>query len=101
MLLYFLPLLPWTKKILQNMLQPIRFMLGRKGELMGGTWILWDHLATPKRLGGATILDLEMHLVAHGFALLRGVCQQDQPWISMMQYFIEHEGLVHGNTCTS
>ena len=98
MLLYFLPLLPWTKKTLQNILQPIRFMLWRKGEMKGVTWISWDHLATPKRLGGAGILNLEMHLMARRFALLRDVCQQDQPWISMMQYFIEHEGLVHGKT---
>ena len=27
------------------------------------------------------------------------MCQQDQPWISMIQYFIEHsEGLVNGIT---
>ena len=98
MLLYFLPLLPWSKKALQDMLQPIRFMLWRKGEMMGVTWISWDHLATPKRLGGAAILNLEKHLMARRFALLRDICQQDQPWISMMQYFIEHEGLVHGKT---
>ena len=73
------------------MLQPIRFMLWRKGEMKGVTWISWDHLATPKRLGGVGILNLEMHLMAHRFALLQDVCQQDQPWISMMQYFIEHE----------
>ena len=65
---------------------------------MGVTWISWDHLATPKRLGGATILDLEMHLMARNFALLQDICQKGQPWISMMQYFIEHEGLVHGKT---
>ena len=41
-----------------------------------------------------------MYLMARRFALLRDICQQDQPWISMMQYFIdsEHEGLVHGKT---
>ena len=41
----------------------------------------------PKRLGGVTILDLEMQMMAHKFALLQYMCQQDQPWISMMQYF--------------
>ena len=46
------------------------------------------------QLGGATILDLEMHLMAHKFALLRDMCQQDQPWITMMQYFVDHEELV-------
>ena len=86
MLLYFLPLLPWTKKALQNILQPIRFMLWQKGEMMGATWISWDHLTTPKRIGGAIILDLENYWMARKFALLRDVCQQDQPWISMMSY---------------
>ena len=38
-----------------------------------------DHLATPKRLGGATIWDLEMHVMTRIFALLRDMCQQDQP----------------------
>ena len=51
-----------------------------------------DHLATTKQLGGATILNLEMHLMAHRFALLRYMCQEDRPWISMMHYFIEHKG---------
>ena len=34
----------------------------------------------------------------HTFALLLDICQQHQPWISMMQYFIEHKRLVHGKT---
>ena len=75
----FFTLLPWTKKTLQNMLQPIRFMFWRKGERMGVTWISWDHLATPKMLGDAAILDFEMHLMPCRFALLRDVCQEDQP----------------------
>ena len=52
-------------------------MLWRKGEAIGVTWISWDHLATPKRLGGATILELEMHLMACRVALLRDMHQQD------------------------
>ena len=39
MLLYYLTLLHWTKKALQNMLQPLQFMLWQKGETMGVTWI--------------------------------------------------------------
>ena len=39
-----------------------------------------------------------MHLMARKFALLLDICQQDQPWISMMQNFIEHKGSVHGKT---
>ena len=80
------------------MLQPIWFMLWRNEEMMGVTWISWDHLATPKRLGGATILDLERHLMARRFTLLQDICKQYQPWISMRQYFIEHDGFVHGKT---
>ena len=79
MILYFLPLLRWTKKALQILLQPLQFMLWWKGEKMGVTWISLDHLATPKRLGGATIWDLEMHVMTRIFALLRDMCQQDQP----------------------
>ena len=30
MLLYYLPLLPWTKKTLQILLQPFRFMFGER-----------------------------------------------------------------------
>ena len=37
---------------------------------MGATWISWNRLATLKQLGGVTILDLEMHLMARRFALL-------------------------------
>ena len=59
-------------------------MLCRKGEMTGVKWISWDHLATAKWLSGDAILNLEMHLMARGFALLRDMCQQDQPWISMM-----------------
>ena len=37
------------------------------------TWISWNYLATHKWLGGAAILDLEMHLMAHKFALLLNI----------------------------
>ena len=98
MILYFLPLLPWTKKALQAMLQPLRFMLWRKKDRRGVAWVSWEHLATPKRLGGVTILNLDMHLMARRFSLLRDMCRQDQPWVCMMQYFIENAGFIHGKT---
>ena len=41
-----------------------------------------------------------MHLMARKFALLRDIWQQDQSWISTMQYFIEHQGLVYGKQRT-
>ena len=36
---------------------------------MGITWVAWNHLATPKRLGGTGILDLSMHMMARRFSL--------------------------------
>ena len=59
------------------------FMLWHKEENMGVTQFSQDHLATCKQLGGAIILNLEIHLMAHWFALLWDMRQQDQPWISI------------------
>ena len=64
MIFYFFPLLPWTKKALQDVLQPLRFMLWRKKDKQGVSWVSWDRLATPKRLGGAALLNVDMHLMA-------------------------------------
>ena len=59
-------------------------------------------MATPKRLGGATILNLDVHLMAWQFSLLRDMwsdmCRRYQTWICLMQYFMEYEGLMHGIT---
>ena len=84
----------------KHCLQPLRFMLWRKGETAIVTWILWDHLAIPKWSRVVALLYLEMHMVAYRFALLWYLCQQYKPWRSMMEYFIEHEilRLVHGKT---
>ena len=70
MLSYFLSLLPYIKKVLQTLLQPIMFMLWHKEENMGVTQFSQDHLATCKQLGGAIILNLEIHLMARRFPLL-------------------------------
>ena len=48
------------------------------------TWISWDHFSIFKCLGGVAILFLKMHLMARRFAVLRDMCEQDQPWISMI-----------------
>ena len=40
----------------------------------------------------------EIHSMSHIFALLRDMCKQYQQCISLMQYFTEHEGWVHGKT---
>ena len=45
MILYFLPLLPsWTKKALHSILQPLRYLLSKKRDKMGITWVAWNHL---------------------------------------------------------
>ena len=64
MILYYLPLLPWTKKALHSILQPLRYLLWKKRDKMGITWVAWNHLATPKRLGGTGILNLSKHMMA-------------------------------------
>lgn len=68
MILYFLPLLPWTKKALQDASQPLRLMLWRKKDKQGITWASWDCVATPKCLGGAALLNVDMHLMARSFS---------------------------------
>ena len=65
---------------------------------MGITWVAWNHLATPKRLGGTGILNLSKHMMARRFSLLQDMCSKSQPWISIAQYFIENKGLTHGRT---
>ena len=65
---------------------------------MGITWVAWNHLATPKRLGGTGILNLFKHMMARRFSLLQDMCSNSQPWISIVQYFIENKRLTHGRT---
>ena len=64
-ILYYLSLLPWTKKDLHSILQPLRYLLWRKRDRMGITWVAWNNLVTPKHFGGDTILDLSMHIMPH------------------------------------
>ena len=73
MILYYLPLLPWTKKALHSILQPLRYLLWKKRDKMGITWVAWNHLATPKRLGGTGILNLSKHMMARRFSLFEDV----------------------------
>ena len=65
---------------------------------MGITWVAWNHLGTPKRLGGTGILNLSKHMMAHRFSFLQVMCSTSQPWISIALYFIENKGLTHGRT---
>ena len=64
---------------------------------MGITWVAWNHLATPKCLGGVGILNLSMHMMARRFSLLQDMCSYSQLWISIVQYFNENNDL-HGRT---
>ncbi|MCO5602437.1 hypothetical protein L7F22_056569 [Adiantum nelumboides] len=49
MLSYFLPLLPWSRKALTALTQPIRFMLWKKRSNKPGlAWVSWKLISTPK-----------------------------------------------------
>ena len=82
MILYYVPLLPWTKKALHFVL---RYLLWKKRDKMGITWVVWNHLATPKRLGGIGIWNLSKHMMARILSLLQDMCSNSQPWISIAQ----------------
>ena len=60
--------------------------------------IVWNHLATLRCLGKATILDLSIHMMAHRVSLLQDTCLESQSWISIVQYFIDNEGVTHERT---
>ncbi|MCO5600621.1 hypothetical protein L7F22_054736 [Adiantum nelumboides] len=99
MLSYFLPLLPWSKKALTALTQPIRFMLWKKkGNVPGLTWVSWKHITCPKRLGGAALLDVWIHLLARRWSLLQAMCIDSQPWIDMSIALLENVGIWYGKT---
>ena len=52
----------------------------------------------PKMLGGTTLLNLEDHMVARGFNLLRGMCICTEPWVEIICPFVEKLGIYHGKT---
>ncbi|MCO5583244.1 hypothetical protein L7F22_037153 [Adiantum nelumboides] len=99
MLSYYLPLLPWSKKALTALTQPIRFMLRKKkGNLPRLTWVLWKHITCPKRLGGAALLDVSINLLARRWSLLQAMCIDSKPWIDMSIALLEHVGIWYGKT---
>ena len=51
----------------------------------------WNHLAIPKILRGARILDLSMCVPTRRFSLLQDMGSDLQPWISIVQYFLENK----------
>ena len=56
-ILYYLPLLPWTKKALHSVSQPLQYLVWRKRDNMRITQVAQNHLATPTRLGRVAKLD--------------------------------------------
>ena len=65
---------------------------------IGISWVSWLHICTPKHLGGAGLLNLEDHLVARRFSLLKEMCSCSQPWVEIICYFVEKAGIQHGKT---
>ena len=97
MVSYYLPLLPWSKKALEMLSQSMRMLLWKRKGKSALSWLAWDHVCTPKRLGGASILNLYEHMVARRFTFIRFMFEGVQPWTEMVAYFIEKNGIKLGN----
>ena len=67
MISYYLLLLQWSNKALEMVSQSMRIMIWKRKEKSIMSWLAWDHICTPKRLGGTSILILYKHMVAHRF----------------------------------
>ena len=63
-------------------------------------WMAWDHLCTPKRLGGPALLNQYEHMAACRFSFLVAMFKDDQPWIEMTKSFIEKVGIRQGKATT-
>jgi hypothetical protein len=98
MISYFLPLLPWTKKSLDQLARTLKYTLWKKEFKIGINWVSWTHICTPKHLGGAGLLNLEDHMVARRFSLLKELCLGSQPWAEIICYFVEKVGIQCGRT---
>ncbi len=97
MVSYYLPLLPWSKKVLATVTKPMRQLLWKKKGYNGISWIAWDHVCTPKRLGGAALLNVFEHMVARRVSMLKFMFEGSQPWTEMMAFFIRKLGIKFGN----
>ena len=98
MVSYFLPLLPWSKKHIDKLSATMRFLLWKRKEKVGRSWMAWEHICTPKRLGGVALLNLYDHMVARRFTLLKAMFLGDEPWTEMIVFFIEKQGIKVGRT---
>ena len=96
MVSYYLPLLPWSKKAVEKITQSMRSLLWAKKGKHGISWLAWDHICTPKRLGGAALLNVYEHMVARRFSLLISMFGNTQPWVEMVIFFIERIGIKFG-----
>lgn len=43
-----------------------------EGNQPGQTWISWNHITMPKRLGGGALLDVRLHMVARQVGFVSG-----------------------------
>ena len=98
MVSYFLPLLPWSKKHIDKVSKSMRFLLWKRKDKKGIAWMAWDHICTPKRLGGAALLNLYEHMVARRFTFLKSMFEGNQPWTEIMVFYLEKKGIKLGRT---
>ena len=97
MVSYYLRLLPWLKKALEMLSQSMRMLLSKRKGKRALPWSAWDHVCTPKHLGGASILNIYEHMVARRFTFIRFMFEGVQPWTEMVAYFIEQNEIKLGN----
>ena len=82
--LYYLPLLPWSKKTLEMVWHSIWILLWKRKRKIVTWWLAWNHFCTPKPIDGALILNLYDHTVAHRFTFIQFMFEDVQPCTKMM-----------------
>ena len=85
MISYFLPLLPWTKKSLDQLARSLKYILWKKESKLIGVGF-YGTIYVPETLGGSTLLNLENHVVVQRFNLLKGMCIGTQPWAEIWPF---------------
>ena len=74
MISYFLPLLPWTMKSLNQLARSLKYILWLKESNFGMSWVPWNNICTPEWLGGVALQNLDDHLMVRRFNLLKDMC---------------------------